>query len=211
MQKRTPDALEDRLSRPGPAEREHFAKLRALCLGAGLDENGNLVQLRGPLFLDFEASSLSSASWPIEVGISRLLEGRRIITQSKLIKPRPEWPEDDWNPESEKIHGIKLSELNAGEAADAVSQWLLNEAESSVLVSDAPEYDQKWLDRLLGHPGPQIACFDDILWSAFSEEGVVSPGRLHRAYKNMRYRKVTHRAGEDAANLCCAWRAAIGK
>lgn len=167
--------------------------------------------MNSPVFIDFEASSLSSASWPIEVGVA-WLDGKKVIVESKLIRPRPEWPEDDWNPESEAVHNIPRSELDAADSADNVSAWLLETVAGRTLVSDAPEFDQRWLDRLLGKPGPTIDDFDRILWMAFSsEDGTVAPGRLNKAYKNRLNRKVLHRAGDDAANLCYAYRAGVGK
>lgn len=203
------DRFAELMSKPGPEEEAFFARRQALCLGSGIDENGRLVKQKGPVFIDFEASSLSENSWPIEVGLA-WLEGKRVVVESKLIQPRPEWLESDWNMESEAVHGIPRSDLEAGETADDVASWLLREAENGLLVSDAPPFDQQWLDRLLGQPGPRIANVDDVFRGAFSSEGCVSPGRLHRAYRNMRNRPTEHRAGPDAANLAYAWRAGIG-
>ncbi|UWR55513.1 3'-5' exonuclease [Phaeobacter inhibens] len=164
-----------------------------------------------PVFIDFEASSLSVESWPIEVGIA-WLEGKRVISDSKLIRPRSEWPEDDWNPVSEEVHGILRADLDGANSADDVASWLLEAIAGRTLVSDAPEFDQRWLDRLLGGPGPQIDDFDRVLWMAFShEDGTIAPGRLNKAYKNRLTRRTIHRAGDDAAGLCYAWRAGLGK
>lgn len=158
-----------------------------------------------PVFIDFEASSLSPQSWPIEVGVA-WLDGKRVVYESKLIRPRAEWPEDDWNPESEEVHGIPRSELDGADAADEVAAWLLTIVDGRPLVSDAPEFDQRWCDRLLGKPGPVLDDFDRVLWSAFSrEDGTVAPGRLHCAYKNRVARQVLHRAGGDAADMCYAY------
>ncbi|MBY6059479.1 hypothetical protein [Leisingera daeponensis] len=164
-----------------------------------------------PIFIDFEASSLSPQSWPIEVGLA-WLDGKRVVSVSKLIRPRWNWPEGDWNPKSEEVHGIPRSDLDGADHADNVAVWLLEVVEGRPLVSDAPEFDQRWCDRLLGKPGPRIDDFDRVLWMAFShEDGTVAPGRLHHAYKNRVSRKVLHRAGDDAAGLCYAWRAGVGK
>lgn len=198
------------MGKPGPNEEAFFARRRALGLGRGLDEKGKLLKLSGPVFIDFEASSLSPESWPIEVGLA-WLDGKRVAVESKLIRPRPEWPESDWNAESQSVHGIPRPDLDDASLPDVVAKWLLGTVEGRSLVSDAPEFDQRWLNRLLGCRGPEIADFDSVLWEAFSSEGCVAPGRLHRAYKNMRSRPTLHRAGADAANLAYAWRAGIGK
>lgn len=163
-----------------------------------------------PVFIDFEASSLSPKSWPIEVGLAWLVE-KRVVVKSKLIRPRPEWSEDDWSLESEEVHGIPRADLESAECADDVSAWLLETIEGKVIVSDAPEFDQRWLDRLVGTSGPRIDDFDRLVWQSFSDGGDVNAGRIHRVYGHRTNRPVLHRAGDDAANLCHAWQAGVGK
>lgn len=209
------EKLLEALSNPGPDEESFFAKRRMLGIGTGLDEDGDVVHLQGPAFIDFEASSLSPQSWPIEVGIA-WLDGNRVVVESKLIKPDPSWPEGDWNPESEAVHNIPRSDLEDAEPAKDVAQWLQSVTIGRTLVSDAPEFDQRWLDRLLSTVEEplhmQIDDLNRILRIAFShEDGIVAPGRLHYAYKNRMSRKVIHRAGSDAANLAYAYRAGLSK
>jgi DNA polymerase III epsilon subunit-like protein len=60
--------------------------------------------------LDFEASSLSQESWPIEVGLSWLTDGE-VQTWSTLIRPAANWELSDWAPQSAAVHGIALEEL----------------------------------------------------------------------------------------------------
>ncbi len=208
MEKSELDNLQTRLEEPGPNEVAFFDRLRAVGGSVGLDENGELVELPGPVFIDFEASGLSSKSWPIEVGIA-WLDGRKVITQSKLIKPRSDWSMADWSSKSAEIHGIPRQEIEAADDADTVTHWLLEAVGRRVLVSDAPEFDQIWLDRLLGRQGPKIEDFDQLVWSAFSDDGLVNPGRLHRIYKALSQSETVHRAGDDAAKLCRAWRVGL--
>ncbi len=198
------------LGEPGPNEELFFARRRSLGLGVGLDENGEMVSVGGPVFIDFEASSLSQDSWPIEVGVA-WLDGTKVVVESKLIQPRPDWLESDWNAESQNVHGIHRSELDDATPSDDVAKWLLEIVGGRPLFSDAPEFDQRWLNRLLGHPGPEISDFDGAAWAAFSSEGCMAPGHLHRVYRNMQNQPTLHRAGADAANLAYAWRAGIGK
>ncbi len=163
------------------------------------------------IFIDFEASSLSLESWPIEVGMA-WLEGRKVVIKSRLIIPRLEWDPNDWNPKSEKVHGLQYSTVTtSGSDADKVSDWLLDIVRENTLISDAPEYDQRWLDRLLGRPGPQIVDFDQAAWDAFSDGGNPVSSRLARVYKTKVNRFTTHRAGPDAADLAYAWRAGTKK
>ena len=170
--------------------------------------------IRSPVFIDFEASSLSENSWPIEVGIA-WLEGRRVEIRSKLIKRHNSWDLDDWSEVSAAVHNIPYSDLENVESAEGIAQWLIETVGDQRLVSDAPEFDQRWFDRLIGTieeaPHAQIDDFDRILWLAFSQDGIVAPGRLHKCYKSMRSRRNTHRAGEDAANLAYAYRAGLQK
>ncbi|GAA6162199.1 hypothetical protein NBRC116589_43730 [Ruegeria sp. HU-ET01832] len=163
------------------------------------------------IFIDFEASSLSPQSWPIEVGLA-WLEGRKVVVKSRLICSRESWDPDDWDPKSEEIHGLPYSTiLSSGSDADVVSDWLLDIAQENTLISDAPEFDQRWLDRLLGRSGPQIMDFDQAVWNAFSDNGNPASSRLSRVYKTKTNRPTAHRAGPDAADLAYAWRAGLPK
>ncbi|UWQ85015.1 3'-5' exonuclease [Leisingera caerulea] len=165
---------------------------------------------QSPVFIDFEASSLSTVSWPIEVGLA-WNAGKCVVVESKLIRPRPEWPEADWCPESQAIHGIMRSELDSANSADEVVDWLLETVAARPLVSDAPEFDQRWLDRLLGSPGPEIDDFDRAVWEAFSDGGNIKAGGLQRVYQFRAKETAIHRAGDDAAVLCNSWIAGLGK
>ena len=127
------------------------------------------------------------------------LEGRRVEIRSKLIRPHSRWDFGDWSEESAAVHNIPLSDLKNAESVEEVAQWLIEAVGDQTLVSDAPEFDQLWLDRLTctvkEEPHAQIDDFDRILWEAFSQDGIVAPGRLHKCYNSMRSRKNTHRAG----------------
>lgn len=162
-----------------------------------------------PIFIDFEASSLSKNSWPIEVGIAWFDSGD-IIVESKLIRPVPAWSMEDWHPESEEIHGIPRTTLDEAEAAADVAMWLRNKLQGQLVVSDAPEFDQRWCNRLMetigGAPEIKIDDFDRVVWWAFSElDGRIAPGRMHDVYGRLTAEKTIHRAGDDAAKLARAW------
>lgn len=162
-----------------------------------------------PVFIDFEASSLAPKSWPIEVGIAWVDNGQ-VAADAKLIRPDPSWSVDDWHPESEAVHGIPRKALNAAEPADSVAMWLRDKLDGKLVVSDAPEFDQRWLDRLMKTACEQheirIDDFDRVVWWAFSEmDGQIGPGRLHGVYGHLTNEKTIHRAGGDAAKLARAW------
>ncbi len=163
------------------------------------------------IFIDFEASSLRPESWPIEIGLA-WLEGRKVVVKSRLITPRVEWDPNDWDPKSEKVHGLQYSTVTtSGSGADEVSDWLLDIVQENALISDAPDFDQRWLDRLLSRPGPQIMDFDQAAWNTFSDKGYRASSVLSRVYKTKANRPTTHRAGPDAADLAYAWRAGMLK
>lgn len=166
-----------------------------------------------PVFIDFEASSLAPKSWPIEVGIAWVDNGR-VVAEAKLICPEPTWSMDDWHPASEKVHGIPRSALNEAETAESVAMWLRGKLQGKHIVSDAPEFDQRWLDSLMqsigGAPDITLDDFDRAVWWAFSEmDGQIAPGRLHDVYSHLANETTVHRACDDAAKLARAWLAGI--
>ena len=65
------------------------------------------------IFIDFEASSLSADSWPIELGICWIDEQNKLRVEAKLIQPHASWQLSEWSEFSQKIHGITLDELEA--------------------------------------------------------------------------------------------------
>lgn len=155
--------------------------------------------------LDFEASSLSLESWPIEIGISWLQEGR-IQTWSSLIRPAPEWEISDWSARSATVHGIAREDLLDAPTASAVVNDFFSKLPRKLLVSDAPEFEARWLARLLTAAGyvdvPQIADYHDVSYKQFS--GLA----LDMLYESLSRYPAPHRAGPDSARLAKAWRKA---
>jgi hypothetical protein len=109
-------------------------------------------------FLDIEASSLSPASYPIEIGW--VLEDG--TGEGCLIRPEAEWT--DWDPAAEAVHGISRAQLAAaGQPAGLVAARVGAVLAGHQVVSDAPEWDHVWLGDLLsagGHPARAIAVVD---------------------------------------------------
>ena len=100
------------------------------------------------VFLDFEASSLSKESYPIEVGWA-FEDGR---SEAHLIRPAPAWSE--WDPRAEAIHRIRHAQLVAnGEPHDAVARRMIEELAGHDLRASAPSWDGKWLSTLLRAAG----------------------------------------------------------
>ena len=153
------------------------------------------------LFVDFEASSLSQASWPIEVGVAWIEEGRA-RSWSSLIRPAVEWPAEDWSIASEAVHGIKRSELERAPAAEDVAAEFLQRCRGKILISDMPEFESRWAARLVetvGGPAEmRFQHFDTVAWHFF--DGLA----LDTVYERLERTKTWHRAGSDAERMAKA-------
>lgn len=100
------------------------------------------------VFLDFEASSLAKASYPIEV--AWIFENGRAETH--LIRPLPAWT--DWDEKAAALHGITRDMLiREGERHDRVAQRMIETLEDHDLYASAPSWDGKWLSTLLRAAG----------------------------------------------------------
>lgn len=104
------------------------------------------------LFIDFEASSLLSNSFPIEIAwVDESGQG-----ETYLIKPHKDWLNKTawtwrWSAESEAIHGISLATLIAhGAPAACIANRVaaVFGASNVILCSDAPAFDGNWLETL---------------------------------------------------------------
>lgn len=100
------------------------------------------------VFLDFEASSLSDRSYPIEVGW--VFEDGS--SEAHLIRPAPEWK--DWDPTAERIHGIARQDLlDHGTDHTIVAGRMVEVLTGHDLCASAPSWDGKWLSALLRAAG----------------------------------------------------------
>ena len=96
------------------------------------------------VFLDFEASSLSKHSYPIE--IAWVFEDGR--SRSLLIAPEPNWT--DWSETAEGIHGISRDKLaDEGVRVSLVVQEMMATLSDHDLYASSPSWDGKWLSVLL--------------------------------------------------------------
>lgn len=100
------------------------------------------------VFLDFEASSLSKESYPVEVGWVHE-DG---TGEAHLIRPAPGWTE--WDASAEAVHHISRQMLaTAGEPHDGVCARMLTLFETSTVLASAPSWDGHWLSMLLRASG----------------------------------------------------------
>jgi hypothetical protein len=98
-----------------------------------------------PRFLDFEASSLSSGSYPIEVAWN--LADASI--ESYLISPAGIERWTDWSSHSQKVHGISREELLAeGKSPEWVCRRMNDQLKGQCVYTDNPTFDGMWLAEL---------------------------------------------------------------
>src|SRR5262249_27143798 len=151
-------------------------------------------------FLDFEASSLSSRSYPIEVAWSNQ-DGS---IESHLISPAGIDSWIDWDPEAEKVHGISRPELiEHGQSPQIVCDRISDQLSGKTVYTDAPSFDGRWLSTLFsacgrGTPPVKLAHIDDLLVRmicpdlAGRTQGLITIGVLKQESRNQSPRR--HRA-----------------
>jgi hypothetical protein len=126
-------------------------------------------------FLDFEASSLSDDSYPVEVGW--IFEDG--CSESHLIRPAPDWT--DWDLQAESIHGISRQRLlDEGAPHQDVAARMVGQLAGHDLYVSAPSWDGKWLSVLLrasGYPRHTLRLrdTDEALLDAVRPLGVHAP------------------------------------
>lgn len=176
-----------------------------------------------PCFIDFEASSLSPLSYPIAVAWNRSDgEIRRFLISPQGIA---DW--SDWDPESQRIHGIDRQRLVANgwppdyiiEELELDLQRLKDRNSDRQLWADAPEFDNHWLQRLYAavnrDPPLTIAHVEDLLTPILKREGEMewqAAARLNRLIQSLTpHRSGQHDAGADVGWLMRLWEGAHGQ
>ena len=167
------------------------------------------------VFLDFEASSLSDDSYPIEVGW--VFEDGR--SESHLIRPAPNWT--DWNPRAEALHGISRAMLEGGEDPGAVAHRILETLSAHAVYASAPSWDGKWLSTLFraaGLPRHSMRLKDTDEAQISAAAAVLAPVTpsadlkrrveevVQRARDVAAYGRPAHRAAPDAEWELRVWR-----
>lgn len=147
-------------------------------------------------FLDVEASGLGARSWPVEVGWA--FDGG--APTAMLVRPRPEWSSDAWDPKAQALHGLDRERLER-EGQDAREVCLaMNEALADAEVySDAPDWDGFWLFRLFSAAGVRQR-FSILDYGRMMRPLVAGESEaLFRRVARLAPRR--HRAGDDARHL----------
>ena len=102
-------------------------------------------------FVDLEASSLSSSSYPTEIGWAVVHEDGAITSGSCLIRPPAKWTmyANAWSAASERLTGITREMLDRDglPPGEALTRFL-DAVGDRDLFSDAPDFDTHWLGML---------------------------------------------------------------
>jgi DNA polymerase III epsilon subunit-like protein len=101
-------------------------------------------------FVDLEASSLGSGSFPTEIGWATIQEGQ-IRSGACLITPTAKWLRSStaWNPASQRLTGITKEMLDRqGVSPSEAMRRFLAAVDNRLTLSDEPEFDSFWLGQL---------------------------------------------------------------
>ena len=153
-------------------------------------------------FVDIEASGLGSNSFPTEIGWAVIEPSGPIRSGSCLIRPEPNWMmyKNAWSAASERLTGISQSLLfREGLPPSEAMGRFLDAVGQRHLVSDKPDFDQHWMDRLAkaaGVESPQIADAAIVLG------GTAIIGSSP---------EIRHRAEPDAVRLAQCYAPALGE
>jgi hypothetical protein len=155
------------------------------------------------VFLDFEASSLDDESWPVEVGYAAS-DGAE---DGFLVARHRDWSMEHWDRNSANLHGISLADLDeSGISAAAAVDRLAAKLSNTIVVSDAPAFENHWLRRMstaAGKPTPFVV--QD--WEEYLPAGQTHEERAALFSVEREKEGVRHRALPDARVMRAVWRA----
>jgi hypothetical protein len=155
------------------------------------------------LVIDFEASALSTESYPIEVGIAILNDPASTMEiWSTLIKPVPHWDmKAQWDPDAERIHGISRWSLRDGRSPrEAMIELNRRIPIGAKVWCDGGYYDLCWLKVLAtaAETAPAFELYD--LSDTLRRNGAL----CNRYLTALNSVPPPHRAGPDAERICRA-------
>ncbi|SEP83751.1 hypothetical protein SAMN05421693_107102 [Ectothiorhodospira magna] len=154
-----------------------------------------------PCFLDFEASSLSEQSYPVQVAWS---DGEGQV-ECWLIRPADDWR--DWCEGAEEIHGITRESIeDEGQDIAWVCRRMNQALAGKVVFTDGVHLDRFWLRRLFvaGNAMPRFRLGDlfklleprlpppeyrppDLLRNLIDKAWKLTPGFAHQADTDVKY------------------------
>lgn len=157
--------------------------------------------------IDFEATSLSPVSFPIELGwaVAELAKPRLVASGAIMIRPLGE----DWEPSAEALHGLSRARLMREGTGPAEALETFEAAVGRLsdirLVADS-ELDDMWLRRLVEAAIPATRQSQRPAWRVEDFHLVLGRltrdvGRSRRLLQDLHARPQAHRAEPDARRL----------
>lgn len=164
------------------------------------------------VFIDFEASGLMPGSYPIEIGWA--IASRHddtIVTGSKLIR-NDDWLDELhlWDYQAEDVHKINRNGLMMLGVSPVSAILAFEKAIDgrTLVLSDAPSYDGRWLHMLYDAAGRTCPVRVDNWSIAFDSEDT-DERKFEYYSKPHVLEKIaphTHRAEQDALSMATLWR-----
>ena len=148
-----------------------------------------------PIFLDCEASSLATDSYPIEIAWNNE-DG---IIESYLVNIY-RYPSgyDDWSKDAQSLHGITKQYLSEkGEEPEFIVERMEKKLKGKKVLTDAPDWDGFWVRRLYESVnkkceldfGNAVELFHDLepYHHIYQSQARKLSGHAHRAANDVRY------------------------
>jgi len=144
--------------------------------------------------IDFETAH---ASFPCEIGLTRVENGVIIESKSWLIKPACFPYMNPWN---QRVHGISTNDVSTASTFEELWGELHSWLEDSILVAHNAAFDMRVLRAALAYydlaiPRVEYFCSVNVsrkVWKQLSSHSLSSVSQYH----NIQFHH--HRAGDDA-------------
>ncbi|MDG1923402.1 MAG: 3'-5' exonuclease [Glaciecola sp.] len=139
----------------------------------------SLSKVPNPFFIDIEASSLSSRSYPIEIAWINAKDEQDTF----LIQPHNTWT--DWDEDAQQIHGITREDIQKNGITIEDACLKLNEALSDqVIYSYNADYDYDWIQTLFKRSNDAFIMPEFVITQLPDSEGkqiLAESEKKHRA------------------------------
>jgi DNA polymerase-3 subunit epsilon len=144
--------------------------------------------------IDFETAHVS---FPCEIGLTRVNEGKIIESKSWLIKPACFPYMNPWN---QRVHGISSKDVSTANTFDELWNELKPWFDDNILVAHNAAFDMRVLRSSLAYydlaiPNVEYFCSVNVsrkVWKHLSSHSLSSVSEYH----NIKFNH--HRAGDDA-------------
>ncbi|MCF1742822.1 3'-5' exonuclease [Paradevosia shaoguanensis] len=174
-------------------------------------DGGGIVVL---IFIDFEASSLSKQSYPIEIGWVTEAGAE----EGHLIRPAPIWTE--WDARAELIHGLSRAQLSEeGEPHDLVCERVISVFGGNDIYASAPSWDGHWLSMLLRASGKprhllRLSGTSELFLAAArgrlgTTDDALAAAHIEQVRQSLKQPAQEHRAVSDARREWELWKALV--